>query len=193
MVLDPASQPRIEEREIFDFLKKRKGILSGVCITGGEPTLQKNLAEFIYEIKSMGYLVKLDTNGYRPEEIERLLEGHLLDYIAMDIKSGPLGYGKAAGLSALDMTRIKKSIDMILHSKVKYEFRTTVVKGLHSEADFAEIGPLIAGCKEYFLQNYKDSDNVMVRQFAGFSKEELEGFAQMVRPYVGQVTLRGID
>lgn len=193
LVLNPMSQPLIEKQELLAFLKKRKGILSGVCITGGEPTLQTDLAEFIYEIKELGYLVKLDTNGYQPKVLQRLLEGHLLDYVAMDIKSGPSGYPYAAGLPQIDLKKIKTSIDILLHSAVQYEFRTTVAKGLHSEADFAEIGPFIKGCREYFLQNYKDSENVMMPGFTGFTKEELEAFAGQVRPYVGRVSLRGVE
>lgn len=151
------------------------------------------MAEFIYEVKELGYLVKLDTNGYRPKVLQRLLEGHLLDYVAMDIKAGPSGYKYAAGLQQIDLEKIKTSIDILLHSAVQYEFRTTVAKGLHREADFAEIGPFISGCREYFLQNYKENDNVMMPGFTGFTKDELESFANQVRPYVGRVSLRGVE
>ncbi len=197
LVLNPGSQPVISMQEVFHFLAKRKGILQGVCITGGEPTLQPDLAEFIYQVKAMGYPVKLDTNGFRPEVLMRLVEGHLLDYIAMDIKSGPSGYGKAAGLLVSSgtnfMENIRQSIDFIMGCGVQYEFRTTVVKGLHEKKDFQEIGLLIQGCGAYFLQNYKDSENVMQPGFFSFTREELEGFAEIVRPYVRQVQLRGID
>lgn len=201
LVLNPAGQPVIPEQEILDFLAKRKGILQGVCITGGEPTLQQDLAEFIYRIKELGYSVKLDTNGYRPEVLKRLVEGHLLDYIAMDIKSGPSGYAKAAGLSGgpekLPMEdfleKIRKSVDFIKTCGVQYEFRTTAVKGLHTKEDFCEIGPLIKGCRAYFIQNYKDSENVMQPGFSSFTREELEEFADLVEPYAEQVQLRGVD
>lgn len=193
LVLNPASQPFIGEEEIFDFLNKRKNILSGVCISGGEPTLQPDLDEFIRKIKDMGLLVKLDTNGYRPEIIKGLVEKDLLDYIAMDIKSGVTGYKSAAGITELDWEKIAESIDFIMNSGVQYEFRTTVVKGIHKKQDFEEITNLIKGCGSYFLQNYKDNENVILPGFAVFSKEELEEFAEVVRPYVGKVTLRGID
>lgn len=209
LVLNPGSQPVISKQEILNFLAKRKGILQGVCITGGEPTLQPDLAEFIYQVKAMGYSVKLDTNGFKPEVLMRLVDGHLLDYIAMDIKSGPSGYGKAAGLLELSgetggvlfgnasmesfMENIRQSIDFIMESGVQYEFRTTVVKGLHEKKDFQEIGPLIKGCRAYFLQNYKDSENVMQSGFSGFTKEEMEEYAEIVRPYVQLVQLRGMD
>lgn len=197
LVLNPASTPAISDREVLDFLAKRKGILQGICITGGEPTLQQDLAEFIYHVKDLGYLVKLDTNGYRPEVIKNLVEGHLLDYIAMDIKSGPSGYAKAVGLLELSkdssLKNIRESIDFIMTCGVQYEFRTTVVKGLHEEKDFQEIGPLLQGCKAYFLQNYKDSENVMESGFSSFTREELEKFVSLVRPFVEQVELRGVD
>lgn len=197
LVLNPASTPAISDREVLDFLAKRKGILQGICITGGEPTLQQDLAEFIYHVKDLGYLVKLDTNGYRPEVIKNLVEGHLLDYIAMDIKSGPSGYAKATGNLELSkdsaLKNIRESIDFIMTCGVQYEFRTTVVKGLHEEKDFQEIGPLLQGCKAYFLQNYKDSENVMESGFSSFTREELEKFVSLVRPFVEQVELRGVD
>lgn len=193
LVLNPASQPMIDETEILDFLLKRKNVLSGVCITGGEPTLQPDLESFIRKVKEMEYLVKLDTNGYRPEVLKLLAEQNLLDYIAMDIKSGETGYAAATGLADIDMSKIKESIDFIISSGVQYEFRTTVVKGLHQKTDFEEIAGLIKGCDKYFLQNYRDNENVIRRGFEGFSQEELDAFAEVVSPYVGKVTLRGLD
>ena len=193
LVLNPSSQPMIEETEILDFLRKRKNVLTGVCITGGEPTLQSDLERFIRQIKEMGYLVKLDTNGYRPDVLRSLTEQNLIDYIAMDIKSGETGYAEATGLADIDMSKIKESIDFIMTCGVQYEFRTTVVKGLHKKTDFEEIAGLIKGCDKYFLQNYKDNENVILPGFAGFSKEELEEFAEVVRPYVENISLRGID
>lgn len=193
LVLSYESQPVISENEIFDFLNKRKNIISGVCITGGEPTLQGDLWKFIRQIKDIGLLVKLDTNGYRPDVIKRLVDGNLLDYIAMDIKSGLTNYPSASGVSGLNCDNIKESVDFIMNSGVQYEFRTTVVKGIHTKEDFVEINSLIKGCSLYFLQNYRDNENVIHPGFSGFTKEELEEFAELVRPYVGKVTLRGIE
>lgn len=193
LVLACESQPVISEDEIFDFLNKRKNIISGVCITGGEPTLQADIEKFIRQIKDIGLLVKLDTNGYRPDVIKKLIDGNLLDYIAMDIKSGLTNYPSASGVSALNCEKIKESVDYIMNSGVQYEFRTTVVKGIHTKEDFVEISKLIKGCSLYFLQNYRDNENVIHPGFSGFSKEELEEFANLVRPYVGKVTLRGIE
>ena len=193
LVINPMSQPFISEEEIFDFLNKRKNILSGVCITGGEPTLQPDLERFVRSVKKLGLQVKLDTNGYRPEVVKHLVEESLIDYIAMDIKSGFTGYGEASGLAGIDMDKITESIDFIMNSGVQYEFRTTVVKGIHCKRDFEEIAELIKGSDSYYLQNYRDNENVIMPGFTGFSKEELEAFAEIVRPHVIKVELRGVD
>lgn len=195
LVLNPGSQPVLEEKEVLDFLKKRRGVLSGVCITGGEPSLQTDLAEFIYQIKTIGYLVKLDTNGYRPEVLERLVEGNLLDYIAMDIKAGPSGYAHASGILNFDWKKIQASIDFIMDCGVQYEFRTTVVKGIHTETDFGEIGPLLRGCKAYYLQAFQEQESVLEqgKGFRSFDKQQMEAFAGQVRPFVQKVSLRGMD
>lgn len=192
LVLNPDSQPVISPEEIFEFLNKRKNIISGVCITGGEPTLQPDLADFMYQVKSLGLMVKLDTNGYRPDVLKTLVHDGLVDYIAMDIKSGITGYALATGMPNFKGEIISESVDFIINCGVQYEFRTTVVKGIHNKKDFEEIGNLIKGCTCYYLQNYKDSANVMISGFAGFSKEELESFAEIVSPYVKKIVLRGI-
>lgn len=193
LVQDSFSWPEITETDFFEFLKKRAGLISGVCVTGGEPTLQPDLAEFIYRIKERGFLVKLDTNGYRPEVIKQLTEGNLLDYIAMDIKSGPSGYGKAAGIPEPDMEKIRRSIDFIMYSGVKYEFRTTVVKGIHTSGDFEEIGSLIRGAAACYLQAYKTPEGSVPQDFHSFDKSQMEAFAELLRPFVRKVALRGMD
>jgi pyruvate formate lyase activating enzyme len=143
------------EKEFFNFLKKRKGKLEGVCITGGEPALQPDLADFIRKIKKMGFLVKLDTNGARPDVVKKLLDLKLLDFIAMDIKNSPKKYAQTSG-SKVDMDRIKLSIDLIKNSGLPYEFRTTAVPGLHTEKDFADIAKWLRGANSYFLQEYRE-------------------------------------
>ena len=140
LVLRPESQAEIGEEELFAFLKKRKGILSGVCITGGEPTLEKELGELAGKIKEMGYLVKLDTNGLRPEVVGELLEDGLLDYIAMDVKNSMERYGETVGLEKIDVGKIRETIDLMMASGIDYEFRTTVVKELHGKKDMEAIG-----------------------------------------------------
>ena len=193
LVINPASQPMISEEEILAFLTKRKNVLSGVCITGGEPTLQADLPEFISKIKKVGLLIKLDTNGYRPEVLKELVEKKLIDYIAMDIKSGRSGYGLAAGIQNPDFDKIQESVDFIMHCGVQYEFRTTVVKGIHEERDFREISGMIKGCRAYFLQSYKENEKVLMPGYDAFTKEELEQFAKIVRPLVQRVELRGVE
>lgn len=193
LVLRPESQPVIEKEEVFRFLKKRKGVLAGVCITGGEPTLEEELEEFIINIREIGYLVKLDTNGYRPEIIDRLFEQNLLDYIAMDIKNSMGKYEMTAGLKHIDTDRIRKSIQLIMESGIDYEFRTTVVKELHKERDFIEIGKEIEGAKAYFLQGYQESEAVVRPGFHAYEKEEMEKIAMLVSSFVPNVKLRGIE
>lgn len=193
LVLHPNEQPVISQEEVFAFLEKRKGILEGVCITGGEPSIQPDLAEFIYTVKNMGYQVKLDTNGYKPEVLENLVEGNLLDYIAMDIKSGKSGYAGAAGVQGILVEKIKKSIDFIMRSGVKYEFRTTLVKGIHKPEDIDEIGSLIQGCDAFFLQAYREDEQVMQPGFDSFTREEMEAFVRRIKPFVKNVNIRGLD
>lgn len=193
LVLQPESQPVIEKEEILSFLRKRRGILTGVCITGGEPTLEEGLEKFIREIKEIGYLVKLDTNGYRPKVLHRLLEEKLLDYVAMDIKNSPQRYAKTTGMMQIDIERIRESIGCIMNSGIAYEFRTTVVKELHGKTELNAIGREIAGAKAYFLQGYQDSERVIVPGFHSYERKEMEQLLEYVRPYVPKVQIRGMD
>ncbi len=143
------------EEEFFQHLAKRVGKLEGVCITGGEPTIQPDIIEFIRKIKAMGFLVKLDSNGTRPDVLRKAIKEKLVDFIAMDIKSSPENYSKTVGLTA-DIERIKLSVEMIMNSGFPYEFRTTVVPGIHSEKDFVKIAKWIKGAKSYYLQEYRE-------------------------------------
>ncbi len=192
-IISPDTEADYTDEEILSFLKKRRGILEGVCITGGEPTLQPDLKDFIKSVKDMGFLVKLDTNGYRPDVLEDLCKENLLDYAAVDIKAGPGNYAAAAGLTDVFMERVERSVRFLLSGPIPFEFRTTAVKGIHTMKDFEEIGPWIKGCPQYFIQNFKEADAVPTDEFSGFSKQELEAFADCVRPFVGSVALRGID
>lgn len=188
------SQAAYTDSQVLDFLKKRKNVLDGVCITGGEPTLQPDLEEFICRVRDLGLLVKLDTNGYRPQILKDLCRKGLLDFVAMDIKGCREGYKKAAGAAALDMERIDESIRFLLEGSLPFEFRTTAVKGIHTLEDFKQIGPWIEGCGRYYIQNFKESGQVLFPEtFTGFRREELLEFAECVRPYVGRAELRGID
>lgn len=183
----------ILEKEIFGYLQKRRGMLEGVCITGGEPTLQPDLAEFIRKIKKLGYLVKLDTNGYRPKVLWSLLSEGLLDYAAMDIKASKEHYRAAAGVKEPDLSRIEESVAILKNSDIPYEFRTTVVKGIHEAEEFDAIGRWLAGCRAYYLQAFQNSENVMQQGFAPFSKEEMEKMAEKARKYIDKVSVRGVE
>ncbi len=151
----------IAEEEFFSFLSKRNGILDGVCITGGEPTLQKDLIPFMKKIKAMGFLLKLDTNGYRPDSLKEILSENLADYIAMDIKASPEKYSLATGIADLDFSLIADSIELIEKSGILHEFRTTVTQELHEEADFEKILSLFSSDTPYFIQQFKDSGNLI--------------------------------
>lgn len=182
----------IDEDEVLSFLKKRVGVLDGVCISGGEPTLQKDLKEFVQKLKEMGYLVKLDTNGTNPELLKELVNDHLIDYVAMDIKNSPKKYCETAGNSSILLSKIKESIEFLLEGKIEYEFRTTVVEELHEVSDFKEIGAWIYGAKAYYLQQFVDSDAVVFSGFHGCSKEKMEEFLSCVTPFVPNSTIRGM-
>lgn len=193
LVLHPASMINTTKEEFMSFLNKRKPILSGICITGGEPTLQSDLPDFIKEIKELGYLVKLDTNGYMPTVLEDLLSQNLLDYIAMDIKAGSSHYAKVSGLPALDMELIKRSIAIIENSGIPYEFRTTVVKELHTENDFYEIRDMLSPYSPYYIQSFKDSGNIMSEGLHSCKAEILQKYLSIIQTKLSNVSLRGID
>jgi len=144
------------EKEFLEFLKKRKGKLDGVCITGGEPTIQPDIIDFIRKIKKMGFLVKLDTNGTRPDVLRKIIGEKLVDFIAMDIKNQPRRYKATTG-TKFDIERIKLSVELIMNSRLPYEFRTTVVPGIHTEGDFLAIAKWIRGAQSYYLQEYREN------------------------------------
>ena len=188
-------QPKVFmlEDEILTFLRKRSRILEGVCITGGEPTLQSGLKEFIMAVKDMGLEVKLDTNGYRPDVLAELCSERLVDYVAMDIKNAPDKYGQTIGLSNFDLGPIEESVQFLLSAAVDYEFRTTVVKELHQASDFVQIGQWIKGAKRYFLQGFIDSGSLLTEGLHGCTATEMQGFQAVLLPLVPQTALRGVD
>lgn len=200
LVLEPEGQPLIPDEEVLEHLKKRRNILEGVCITGGEPTLETDLREFILQCRELGYLVKLDTNGYRPEALGKFLREGLLDYVAMDIKASPENYSRATGCSECDMERIQESIRLLRTGGIPFEFRTTVVKGIHSVEEFEEIGRLLAGSPIYYLQAYRESGDILGlggdaprRQMAAFTRQEMEQMADLAGKYIDKVELRGVE
>ncbi len=182
----------ISESDFFELLNKRKNVLQGVCITGGEPTLMPDLYEFIYKIKSLGYLVKLDSNGYRPEVIKSLVNDKLIDYIAMDIKNCEEKYSLTTGITDIDMSKIKESINFITNCGIDYEFRTTVVKELHTPTDIEAIGLLIKDAKKYYLQTFIDSGDLISTGYSGYDKEAMEHLLDIAKQKVTKnVHLRG--
>lgn len=192
-LLDGNVPSEYTDEEVLAFLSRRKGILEGVAITGGEPTLQPDLRDFILQVRSMGFRIKLDTNGYRPEVLRALCEDGLLDYVAMDIKTCKERYPEVAGVPSVQIKYIEESAGILMASSVPYEFRTTVVKELHSADDFEKIGSWISGAERYFLQNFVDSGNVLNPIYTGCTKEELSSYMKIVKPFVKHAEIRGVD
>lgn len=193
LVLAPESQPIISDKEIFNTLKKRVGILEGVCITGGEPTLYPGLIGLITEIKNLGFLLKLDTNGSNPDIIAKLINLNLVDYIAMDIKNSREKYCQTIGLNKVNIDKISESISILLSSNIDYEFRTTVVKDFHELSDFISIGKWINGGKAYYIQGFEDSENVIKSGLTSYTLAELKEIQNVILPYVNQVSIRGVS
>ena len=194
LVVEPDTQPEYSREEILSFLKKRKGILDGVCVSGGEPTplVNKNVDDFARRIKDMGYLVKLDTNGTFPDKMQSLIDAGLVDYVAMDIKNSPEKYAETVGLEKFDMEPIYESVRLLMGGKTDFEFRTTVVRELHSAENFEKIGEWLKGDEKYFLQNFTDSEFVLQKGLGSHSRETLRSFADIVRKNVPNVEIRGI-
>ena len=182
----------IPEEEVFRVLEKRKGVLDGVAITGGEPLLQPDLRWFIGKVRSLGYAVKLDTNGFYPEKLREFLEAGLLDYVAVDIKNAPERYAETAGIEGLNIEPVRTSVRYLMEGKVPYEFRTTIVKEFHGLSEIREIGKWIRGAERYFLQNFVDSGELIGEGLHACTKEEMQELLREARLYVQNAQLRGI-
>ena len=186
----------MEDEEFFKFLKSRKGLLDGVCVSGGEPTLYKNLPEFLARIKELGFLVKLDTNGSRPEVVRELVEKNLVDYIAMDVKNSPAMYAQTVGLETMDLAPVEESLRFLIGGNVPYELRTTLVSQLHTEASIQDMGQwlqsLVTGMKpkKLFLQSFVDRDTVLFSGLSAPEPDTTKGFAKILEPFVDSVTIR---
>jgi pyruvate formate lyase activating enzyme len=178
--------------EVLRFLKKRVGVLDGVAVTGGEPLIHADMADFLREVKAMGYMVKPDSNGSFPDRLIALVQAGLVDRVPMDIKNSPALYAKTAGLARFDLAGVERSKDFLLEGSVDYEFRTTVVKGLHTAESLTEAAHWIEGAKEYYLQQYKDSGAILDSTgLSGFDADEMHALADTVRPIVPAVQVRG--
>lgn len=192
LVFLPENMAEIKEEDIMTFLKKRKNILEGVCISGGEPLLNPELEGFLRRVKALGYAVKLDTNGSNPEKLCSLVEEGLIDYVAMDIKNSKERYAETIGVQNFELSPICESVEYLLEDHVPYEFRTTLVQEFHTIEDIRSIGEWIKGARAYYLQNFEDSENVIQQGLHACDEIQLQAFLEAVRPYVKHVELRGI-
>ena len=200
LVLPEPDQSYMDEDEVLGFLKKRQGLLDGVCITGGEPLLQgENLIPFIKRIREFGYAVKLDTNGTFPELLKKLCNQGLIDYVAMDIKNSRENYGKAIGKNVLQqesiLDKVQESARYLMEGTVDYEFRTTLVKGIHTPQDIADIVDWISDAKIWYLQNFKDSGAILSPnscKMGPFSENEIELFEKIAKEHEMNVVVRNV-
>lgn len=192
-ILDDCAEEAVTMKALMDFLRKRKGILEGICITGGEPTLYPlPLSRLMEQIKSLGYKIKLDTNGSRPDILKQLCTDGLIDYAAMDIKAGRSHYGKVCGLDGFRLEPINQSIEWLKEGHIPYEFRTTVVKGLHDIHDFNDISLWLAGDSPYYLQEFVPSRQVPAKNLAAFSSDDMEVFLAAAKRFIPNARIRGI-
>ena len=192
LVFLPENMPELQEDDILRFLEKRKGILDGVCISGGEPLLNPELEVFLRKIKAMGYDVKLDTNGSSPTKLKHLVEEGLIDYVAMDIKNTPVKYAETAGICNLDLSGIEDSIAYLKEEHVPYEFRTTVVREYHTAQDIQDMAEWLKGASAWYLQNFEDSDHVIQEGLHAWDRETLQAFQNIARTKIPNTELRGI-
>ena len=197
-LLDGTAEPVMDQQELLTFLEKRKGLLEGVCITGGEPTLQKELGSLLAAIKALGYAVKLDTNGYRPEVLKALVQQGLVDYVAMDVKNSPQRYAETAGLPGLDISRIEESLEFLLSGAVDYELRTTVAEPLHDRQAIEDMARWLETistnhkARRMFIQPFADRDTVIFAGLKTPEMAELVGFQGILAACAEQVSIRGV-
>lgn len=191
LVVHAEKLPSMDTASVIEYLAQRRTAIEGVCITGGEPLQQTDLAAFIYELKEIGYKVKMDTNGYDPTHLSHLLKENLLDMISMDIKNTLAKYPKTAGCPGFEPNRIRLSVDLIRESGIPYEFRTTVVRELHSDRDMEEIGQWLQGVEAYYIQPYVNSEDVIMPVFSAYSKDKMQAFVRMLKNYIPNTGLRG--
>ena len=184
------------QEEFFEFLEKRRGKLTGVAITGGEPLMQEDMPEFMERVRSMGFAVKLDTNGSYPDRLRAIIKDGLADYIAVDVKNCREKYAATSGLgpeaAEILLPRIFESIDLLMSGNADFEFRTTVVRELHEEDDFRRIGEWLRGDEKFFLQGFVDSGNTIAPGLSKCEKADMERFAEVLSAYVPKVQLRGV-
>lgn len=193
LVIDTYKNKEIPQQEFFDFLSEQKETLTGVCVTGGEPLIQRGIEDFLREIKQMGYAVKLETNGSFPDKLRKIVEAGLVDYIAMDIKNSQESYGKSVGIEGYDIGNVHKSASYLISGVIPYEFRTTVVRGIHQRADFEAIGRWIRGAKKYYLLQFENTGDLLKPGLRGYNQSIMQQAAEIVGAYVENVSLRLIE
>lgn len=193
LVVGNVESQRIDENEVFDYLEKRKSLVDAVCITGGEPTLQHGLADFLRRVRSMGYATKLDTNGLRPDVLKALLDEGLLDYVAMDIKNSKEKYARTVGVENVDVEKIDESVKILKASDVEFEFRTTLISEFHTRENMLEISEWIGGAKRYYMQKYKDNDGCISHGYNEIKKQDAQSFMELFEGKVKVVGLRGYN
>lgn len=191
LVTDYESLPTYSQEEIFEYLKKRKGLLDGVCITGGEPTLNSDLPHFCEKIKGLGYSVKLDTNGTNPQMVKSLFAEKLIDYCAMDIKNDKASYGDIIGVKNFNTSKVEQTVEFFLSGSVDYEFRTTLIKEYHSLENIKLIGKWLNGAKKYFLQKFRNSENCICQNLNEIDKETAIEYQKILCELIPQTKLRG--
>lgn len=184
------NEPDVREEVVFDFLETRKNKLDAVCLSGGEPLLQKGVEDFLLKVKDMGFKTKLDTNGTKPAYLEKLLKSGLVDYVAMDIKNSPARYAETVGVKAFNLSDIYKSIEVLEASGVEHEFRTTVTKTFHDEKSLKEAAGMIEGAPVWYLQTFRESENLIDKTVEGYSEEEMKSLYENLRKTVPFVKLR---
>lgn len=193
LVLPEQLSALMSEGEALDFLRKRRGVLDGVAITGGEPLLQKDMASFLSDVRELGYKIKLDTNGCFPEKLIEIVKAGLVDRVAMDVKNSPMLYGKTVGIEGFDIKNVERSRDFLMEGHVEYEFRTTVVKGLHTVESIRQAAEWISGAAEYYLQQFKDSGMLLAGEgLESFDEEYMNTLLAAAAEFVPAVQLRGV-
>ena len=188
-----AETPELSEEEVLAFLKSRKGLLDGVVLSGGEPLLQHDAADFLKKVRELGFAVKLDTNGGFPQVLADILQQELVDYVAMDIKNCREKYAQTVGIPGFDITPVEESVRLLQNSGINFEFRTTVVKIFHTAADIQAIGEWCQGAPHYFLQQFVDSGDLVGVGCEALDPLEVKAFADLMRPFFDEVGVRGID
>ncbi len=194
LVTDYANLPTYSEQEVFDYLTKRKGVLEGVCVSGGEPTLNSNLPIFLEKLKNLGYSVKLDTNGTNPNMVKQVVDERLVDFVAMDIKNDKANYAKIIGFDKYDTAKVEKTVDFLMNCGVDYEFRTTLIDNYHKKDNVLAICEWIKGADKYCMQKFKDTGSCLSSSgLSPVSDQTAKDFSVLANKYVKKVILRGYN